>query len=74
MFKEVNVFRLLTSVMVFQFAGVIGSIFTASSLEGWYFLLEKPIFNPPSWVIFPVWTILLYTYGNFLLPCVETGH
>jgi tryptophan-rich sensory protein len=63
MFQKVNVFRLLASVMVCQLAGVIGSIFTASSLEGWYFLLEKPTFNPPSWVFFPVWTILYTLMG-----------
>lgn len=33
MFKKVNVFGLLTYVMVCQFAGVIGSIFTASSFS-----------------------------------------
>jgi benzodiazapine receptor len=47
-------------VLFCQFAGAIGSVFTASSLENWYLLLEKPVFNPPSWIFFPVW-ITLYT-------------
>jgi tryptophan-rich sensory protein len=41
-------------------AGLIGSIFTASSIPTWYATLVKPSFNPPSWVFGPVWT-LLYT-------------
>jgi tryptophan-rich sensory protein len=73
MFQKVNVFRLLASVMVCQLAGVIGSIFTASSLEGWYFLLEKPIFNPPSWVFFPVWTILYTLMGISLYLVWKQG-
>jgi tryptophan-rich sensory protein len=73
MFQKVNVFRLLASVMVCQLAGVIGSIFTASSLEGWYFLLEKPTFNPPSWVFFPVWTILYTLMGISLYLVWKQG-
>lgn len=73
MFQKVNVFRLLASVMVCQFAGVIGSIFTTSSLEDWYFLLEKPTFNPPSWVFFPVWTILYTLMGISLYLVWKQG-
>lgn len=60
MVQRVNLFKLLVSVLLCQFAGAVGSIFTSSSLENWYFLLEKPAFNPPSWIFFPVW-IMLYT-------------
>jgi len=60
MSKKVNIFKLLASVLLCQLAGAIGSVFTASSLENWYPLLEKPVFNPPSWIFFPVW-ITLYT-------------
>lgn len=73
MFQKVNVFRLLVSIIICQFAGVIGSIFTASSLEGWYFLLEKPTFNPPSWVFFPAWTILYTLMGISLYLVWEHG-
>jgi tryptophan-rich sensory protein len=60
MLQKVNSFRLLASVLLCQFAGAIGSVFTASSLENWYLLLEKPVFNPPSCIFFSVW-ITLYT-------------
>ncbi|RXA17065.1 tryptophan-rich sensory protein [Methanosarcina sp. MSH10X1] len=60
MVRGVNLFKLLVSILLCQLAGAIGSVFTASSLENWYLLLEKPTFNPPSWVFFPVW-VTLYT-------------
>jgi translocator protein len=52
--------QLLASVAVCQLAGVVGSLFTMSSMDSWYAGLEKPVFNPPSWVFGPVW-ITLYT-------------
>jgi len=39
-------------------AGVVGSLFTAASVSGWYAELEKPVFTPPSWIFAPVWTAL----------------
>jgi tryptophan-rich sensory protein len=42
---------------VFAAAG-IGSVFTSRSVGDWYAALEKPPWNPPSWVFGPVWTVL----------------
>jgi tryptophan-rich sensory protein len=36
----------------------IGGLVTATSVGGWYTTLDKPAFNPPSWVFAPVWTML----------------
>ena len=69
MSQKINFFKLLASVLLCQLAGAIGSVFTASSLENWYLLLEKPAFNPPSWIFFPVW-ILLYTLMGISLYIV----
>ncbi len=41
-------------------AAAIGGIATGSSVRDWYPLLNKPSWNPPSWVFGPAWT-LLYT-------------
>lgn len=73
MFKNVNILKLFACILICQFAGVIGSVFTASSLENWYLFLEKPAFNPPSWVFFPVWTILYTLMGISLYIVLENG-
>jgi benzodiazapine receptor len=53
-------FQLIACIIVCQSAGLIGSIFTFSSIENWYSFLNKPSFSPPNWVFGPTWT-LLYT-------------
>jgi tryptophan-rich sensory protein len=73
MFKNVNISKLLASILLCQLAGVLGSVFTASSLDNWYILLEKPSFNPPSWVFFPVWTTLYTLMGISLYLVWEKG-
>jgi tryptophan-rich sensory protein len=50
----------IASIVIAQAAGIIGSIFTASSVTNWFETLAKPSWNPPSWVFGPVW-ITLYT-------------
>lgn len=52
--------KLIAAIGISQCAGVVGSLFTASSIPGWYATIEKPVLNPPSWVFGPVW-ITLYT-------------
>jgi tryptophan-rich sensory protein len=44
-----------------QLAGLVGSIFTAQSVDTWYVTLNKPVFNPPNWLFGPVW-ICLYLF------------
>jgi translocator protein len=36
----------------------LGAIFTADSVRNWYPSLDKPKWNPPSWIFGPVWTVL----------------
>jgi len=43
--------------------GFIGSIFTTSSVNSWYLLINKPIYTPPNWLFGPVWTTLFIMMG-----------
>ncbi|HBA36376.1 TPA: hypothetical protein DCZ15_00715 [Candidatus Falkowbacteria bacterium] len=58
-----NVVKLIIAIAISELAGIIGSVFTASSVAGWYAGIAKPIFNPPAWVFGPVWTTLFVMMG-----------
>lgn len=58
-----NTFKLIIAVVGSEFAGIIGSVFTAPSIPTWYVTLVKPEFSPPNWVFAPVWTILFLVMG-----------
>ena len=55
--------QLILSLLFAQLAGVLGGIATFSSVRTWYTTLEKPFFNPPSWLFGPVWTSLYLLMG-----------
>lgn len=46
-----------------ELAGILGAVFTAPEIGGWYAGLVKPALNPPSWVFGPVWTTLYFLMG-----------
>lgn len=56
--RSKSILSLLVFGAVTLLAGFVGSRFTASSNDTWYREIEKPPFNPPSWVFGPVWTAL----------------
>ena len=53
------------TILVFVVGTVAaGGIVGATNTPGeWYAALEKPAFNPPSWVFGPVWTLLYAMVG-----------
>ena len=55
--------KLIASLLICLLAGVIGSVFTSSSVDTWYKTLNKPFFNPPDWIFAPVWTVLYIIMG-----------
>ncbi|WP_244919948.1 TspO/MBR family protein [Rhizobium grahamii] len=49
---------LAIAVMPVILASVAGQIATFPNIEGWYAALNKPWFNPPTWLFGPTWTAL----------------
>lgn len=41
----------------------IGSLATQTSVGDWYKTLQKPTWNPPSYIFGPVWTVLYICMG-----------
>ena len=61
--KNNKILTYLGFILVCQAAGIIGSIFTAPAVKGWYTTINKSPLNPPSWVFAPVWTTLFIMMG-----------
>ena len=58
-----NFFKLVIAIVVSELAGIVGSVFTVSSIPTWYAALQKPSFSPPNWIFGPVWTTLYLLMG-----------
>lgn len=58
-----DILEAVVAVLICQGAGFIGAVFTTPSIPTWYASLEKPFFNPPNWLFFPVWTTLYTLMG-----------
>lgn len=58
-----KIIQIIISTLIAEGAGILGSIFTVSSIRGWYLTLVKPSWNPPSWIFGPAWTTLYAFMG-----------
>jgi benzodiazapine receptor len=58
-----KIIGVIVSIIIAQMAGAIGSFFTSSSVGTWYATVNKPSFNPPSWIFGPVWITLYALMG-----------
>ena len=58
-----NLLKLVFFIVISQLAGIVGSVFTISSIPTWYSTLQKPSFSPPNWVFGPAWIILYLLMG-----------
>lgn len=55
--------KLFISILIPLAVGGISGIFTTAEIPTWYAQLNKPWFNPPSWIFAPVWTSLYVLMG-----------
>jgi translocator protein len=51
------------AVLLCEFAGFIGSMYTTRSIPIWYVVLRKPLATPPSSVFSTVWIVLFALMG-----------
>ena len=66
--------RLIICLAVTFIAPVVGAIFTREAVSGWYANLNKPFFNPPSWLFGPVWTALYILMGVAVFLVWQKGY
>jgi translocator protein len=64
--------KLTICIVIPLLAGAIGGIATASSVKTWYTTLNKPFFNPPSYLFGPVWTSLYLLMGISLYLIIQS--
>lgn len=55
--------KFVISIFICQTTGIIGAFFTASSVDSWYSVLNKPSFTPLGWVFTFVWILLYLLMG-----------
>jgi tryptophan-rich sensory protein len=66
--------RLVLAIVICQMAGVLGSVFTSSSVLTWYPTLIKPSFTPPGGLIGTVWIVLFTLMGISLFLVWREGN
>lgn len=57
------IWKIAISVIVCWVVAGLGAVSTADAILNWYPTLNKPFFNPPSWIFGPMWSILYTMMG-----------
>jgi tryptophan-rich sensory protein len=61
--KVPHALKFIIALVACQLAGLIGSVFTAGSIDTWYVTLNRPSYAPPNGVFGPVWITLYVLMG-----------
>lgn len=59
--------KIAIALVICLTVGYSAGVVTKTSIETWYVMLEKPVFNPPNWIFMPVWTVI------YILMAVAAG-
>ena len=62
-FKKGLILKIIVSVIVIMVLGGLSGYLSQSGTGTWYKTLEKPPFQPPSWLFGPAWTTLYILMG-----------
>lgn len=69
-----RIWKFIVSVVLPVAVGGVGGFFTSSSANDWFTTINKPSFNPPSWLFAPVWTTLYILMGiAFFIVWIKTA-
>ncbi len=71
--SKFNAKKFLTAVVICEGVGILASFVTFDSVKDWYPTLNKPAFNPPSFIFGPFWTILYFLMGLSLYLVWQKG-
>lgn len=55
--------KIILFVLLCLAVGFLSSLVTRDSVLTWFPTVNKPFFNPPSWLFAPVWTLLYIAMG-----------
>ena len=55
--------KIALCIVICSAVGYLSSLVTRDSVLTWFPTVNKPFFNPPSWVFAPVWTMLYIAMG-----------
>lgn len=58
-----NLFTFLFCITLTMSVGAFSGVATSGGIDAWFYALNKPFFNPPSFVFGPVWSLLYLLMG-----------
>ena len=64
--------KLALCILLPLMVGGISGFATATSINTWYVMLNKPFFNPPNYLFGPVWTTLYILMGISFYLILQT--
>lgn len=71
--RIMNLKKLIFSILLCEFAVLLGTFFARPAIEGWYRTLAQPKFAPPDIIFTPIWVILYLLLGISLYLIWERG-